>query len=57
MPDEEKQARQMLLETQLVQLKLEYAKAKNKTGGAGSGGDGVAGIFDAAVQAVSARIG
>jgi|GEM_PF-6483957 len=56
-PDEENQTRQMLLETQLTQLKLEYAKAGNQTGDAGSGGDDVAGVFDAAVQAVSARIG
>ncbi|MFU2209622.1 hypothetical protein [Solidesulfovibrio sp. C21] len=47
----------MPLETQLVQLKLEYAKAKNKTGDAGSGDDDVAGVFNAALQAVSARAG
>jgi len=56
-PDEKNQARQRLLEPQLTQLKLEYAEAKNKTGDAGSGGDDVAGVCDAAVQAVSARIG
>ncbi|MGE4538471.1 MAG: FlxA-like family protein [Desulfovibrio sp.] len=55
MPEEETQARQGLLETRPAQLKLEYVKAKNKTGDAGSGGGD--GVFDAAVQAVSPRAG